>query len=151
MMNEGLYHAGPALLSGFLLVNTQKEPLNDPNVRKALSLAIDREYLANVLMAGTKEPAVAYVGHGFPGSTADQDFRTEGGDLLSTDVEAAKQLLADAGYPNGEGFPVIECSYGNNTADNTTLFEYLQACWEELGNGEYRYATSSFPLSQAIV
>ena len=133
LISEGLYHTGPALASSFLLVNTQKEPLNDPNVRKALSLAIDREYLANVLMAGTKEPAVAYVGHGFPGSTADQDFRTEGGDLLSTDVEAAKQLLADAGYPNGEGFPVIECSYGNNTADNTTLFEYLQACWEELG------------------
>ncbi len=133
VMNESLYHAGPALLSGFLLVNTQKEPLNDPNVRKALSMAIDRDYLANVLMVGTKVPATAYVGPGFPGSTADQDFRHEGGDILSYDVEAAKQLLADAGYPNGEGLPVIECSYGNNSADNTTLFEYLQACWEELG------------------
>lgn len=133
LMKDGLYHTGPALASSFLLLNTQKAPLDDARVRKALSLAIDREYLSNVLLVGTKEPAVSYVGHGFPGSTADKDFRTEGGDLFATDVEAAKALLAEAGYEGGEGLPVLDCSYANSSADYTVLFEYLQACWEEIG------------------
>lgn len=134
LQEAGLYHTSPQLATSFLLVNTQDvdgNPLADANVRKALSLSIDRDFLSNVLMLGTKTPAVAYVGHGFPGSSADTDFRTEGGDLFATDVEQAQQLLADAGYPGGEGFPVITCSYANNSADNTTLFEYLQATWEE--------------------
>ena len=39
--------------------------------------------------------------------------------------------MAEAGYANGEGFPVVTCSYSNNSADFTTIFEYLQATWEE--------------------
>lgn len=130
----GLYHSSSALSTNFLLINTQNpdtNPLADARVRKALSLCIDRDFLCNVLLLGTKTPATAYVGHGFPGSTNEEDFRTEGGDLITTDVEQAQQLMAEAGYANGEGFPVITCSYSNNSADFTTIFEYLQATWEE--------------------
>lgn len=131
LMTDGYYHSVPALSTNFLLVNTQKDGLSDPRVRKALSLVIDRDFLANVLLLGTKTPEVSYVGSGFPGSTDEADFRSEGGDLFATDVEQAKALLAEAGYPDGAGFPVIECSYANNSADYTTIFEYLQATWEE--------------------
>lgn len=130
----GLYHATPQLSTNFLLVNTQDiegNALKDAKVRQALSLCIDREFLCNVLLLGVKTPAKAYIGGGFPGSTPEMDFRTEAGDLIVTDVEKAKQLLAEAGYPDGEGFPVITCSYANNSADYTTIFEYLQATWEE--------------------
>ena len=137
LQEAGLYHSAPNLATNFLLVNTQEPETNvlaDARVRKALSLSIDRDFLCNVLMLGTKTPAVSYVGGGFPGSTAEQDFRSEAGDLFATDVEQAKALLAEAGYPDGEGFPVITCTYSNTSADYTTLFEYLQATWEsELG------------------
>ncbi len=47
-------------------------------------------------------------------------------------LEAAKQALADAGYPNGEGFPVIEYST-NDAGYHTPVAEYLQQAWGELG------------------
>ncbi len=131
LREEGYYHSTSALATNFLLVNTQKEPLNNPNVRKALALSIDRAYLSEVLLVGTKTPAVSYIGKGFPGSTSDKDFRTEGGDLFAYDPEAARAALAEAGFPGGEGFPVLECSYSNASADYTIIFEYLQAVWEE--------------------
>lgn len=134
----GLYHSSPKLATNFLLLNcqdTETNMLKDSRVRKALSLAIDREFLCNVLLLGTKTPSVGYVGNGFPGSTADQDFRTEGGIMIQPDFEAnvaeAQALLAEAGYPNGEGMPVITCTFSNTSADYVTIFEYLQATWEE--------------------
>ena len=135
LQEAGYYHYTSKLATNFLLINTQDQDganvLADARVRKALSLSIDRDYLCDVLMLGTKSPAVSYVGHGFPGSTADQDYRTEAGDLFATDVEQAQALLAEAGYPNGEGFPVITCTYTNVSADYATMFEYLQANWED--------------------
>jgi oligopeptide transport system substrate-binding protein len=131
MINEGYYHTAPNLATNFLLVNCQKEPLSDPLVRKALSLSFDREYLSDVLFSGTKQPAKAYIGNGFPGSTPDEDFRTEGGDLLEYNPDKARELLAEAGFPDGAGFPIIDISYSNTSADYVVLFEYLQAVWEE--------------------
>ena len=132
LQEAGLYHASPALSTNFLLLQCENEPTNNALVRQALSYAIDRDFLCNVLFLGTKTPATAYVGGGFPGSSADTDFRTEGGDLISYDPERAQELMAEAGYPGGEGFPVLTCSYSNNSADYTTMFEYLQAQWEEI-------------------
>lgn len=130
----GMYHSTSKLATNFLLLNcqnTEGNVLADARVRKALSLAFDRDFLCNVLLLGTKTPAVSYVGTGFPGSTPDKDFRTEAGPLFATDIEAAQALLAEAGYPNGEGFPVITCTFSNTSADYVTIFEYLQATWEE--------------------
>lgn len=132
LQEAGLYHSTAALSSNFLLLQCENEPTSNKLVRQALSYAIDREYLCSVLLLGTKTPAVAYVGNGFPGSSSDADFRTEGGELVSYDPEKAQELLAEAGYPGGEGFPVLTCSYSNASADYTTIFEYLQAQWEEV-------------------
>ncbi len=134
LQEAGLYHSTSKLATNFLLLNCQDTDTNmlkDPRVRKALSLSIDREFLCDVLLLGTKTPAVAFVGNGFPGSTGEQDFRTEGGVMFTTDIEAAQALMAEAGYPNGEGFPVLTCTYSNTSADYTTIFEFLQATWEE--------------------
>lgn len=131
LIDEGYYHNAPNLATSFLLVNNNKEALSDPNVRKALSLTIDREYLSDVLFLGTKKPAEGYIGNGFPGSTPDEDFRTEGGTLLVYDPDLARELLAEAGFPEGAGFPVVEILYSSASADYVVLFEYLQAIWEE--------------------
>ena len=117
-------------------------------MRKALSLVIDRDFLANVLLLGTKTPEVSYVGSGFPGSTDEADFRSEGGDLFATDVEQAKALLAEAGYPDGAGFPVIECSYANNSADYTTIFEYLPVSYTHLD--VYKRQTACWKASSFV-
>lgn len=123
----------------YISLNDQKEPFTDPKVRKALSLSIDREYVASVLMQGTYTPAYNFIG---PGTTdADgapfMDNANGGEPYISADYEAnlaeAKQLLADAGYPDGEGFPTI--TYSTNDAGyHKVLAEYLQQVWgEELG------------------
>ena len=134
LQDLGLYHAIPALSTNFLLVNcqnTEGNALIDARVRKALSLCIDREYLCDALLNGTKQPAVAYVGNGFSGSKEGQDFRGEAEDLIYTDTDEARKLFAEAGYPGGAGFPVLTCSYANSSADYQIIFEYLQAVWEE--------------------
>ncbi len=134
----GLYHSAAKLSTNFLLLNcldTADNVLTDVQIRKALSLAIDREYLCNVLLRGTKTPAVALVGNGFPGSTFAQDFRTEGGRLIPADIQAnvaeAQKLMNEAGYPNGDGFPVITCSFSYANADHAAVFEYLKDAWKE--------------------
>lgn len=124
----------------YVCFQTQKAPFDDPRVREAFSLAIDRTYIVeNVSQAGEVEaggfvPAGIYDAAGANGD----DFRTTGGNYYEpTDAEyeanceKARQLLADAGYPNGEGFPVVEYLY--NTADNhKAIGEALQFMWEDV-------------------
>lgn len=136
LKEAGYYHSVPSLYTRFLLVNNNADGLKDARVRKALSLVIDREFLCGTILADVMIPSDSYVGGGFPGATDEADFHTEGGPLFSItateeEIAQAQQLMADAGYPNGEGFPVLECSYDSSNADYTTIFEYLQAVWEE--------------------
>jgi oligopeptide transport system substrate-binding protein len=134
LIAQGLYHSAPALRSAYLYVNLEREPFNDPRVRRAFALCIDREFLSDVLLVGTKIPATAYVGMGFPGTSPDKDFYLESPRMVYYDPDEARSLLAEAGYPNGQGFPVLELPYRSATKDNGTVFEYLQAVWkDELG------------------
>ncbi|MBO5460592.1 MAG: peptide ABC transporter substrate-binding protein, partial [Ruminococcus sp.] len=91
----------------YISFNTQKAPLDNPDVRKALSLAIDREYVANTIMQGTYSPAYNFMGPGWL-DTDGTEFQANanGGEAYITEdyeaaVEEAKQLLADAGYADG--------------------------------------------------
>jgi len=125
----------------FVCFQTQKEPFDDPRVREAFSLVIDRNYIVNQISRAGETPAGGFVPNGIydaegPGS----DFREVGGDYYSMDdadyaakCDRARELLAEAGYPNGEGFPIVEYLY--NTADNhRAIGEALQNMWQtELG------------------
>lgn len=132
------FFVDPIIGTYYLSVNTQREPFTDAKVRKALSLAIDRDYVANTLMQGTYSPAYNFMGPGWVDTDGSQFIdKANGGQLyISEDYEAnleeAKQLLADAGYPNGEGFPSI--TYSTNDAGyHKVVAEYLQQAWAELG------------------
>lgn len=131
----------PYLGTYYCCFNTSKAPFDDVRVREAFSLVIDRNYIVeNVTKTGQK-PATAFVPSGIsdaPG--AKDDFRAVGGDYMDVSAEKyqencerARQLLAEAGYPNGEGFPIVEYLY--NTSDNHRLIgEALQNMWQtELG------------------
>lgn len=131
LMNDGYFHDATALGTGFLLVNCVDGPTTDARVRRALSLCINREKLANVLLSGIKVPATTYIGSGFPGATADGDFKSGSEDLLYYDPDEAKALLEEAGYGEGGEDLVIEIPYPTTNPDYQIVFEYLQAEWEE--------------------
>ena len=133
------FYVDPIIGTYYLSLNTQKAPFDDANVRKALSLAIDREYVADTLMQGTYTAAGNFMGPGWVDTDGSQFIDNANGGQLYIDVtnyeanlEEAKQLLADAGYPDGEGFPVI--TYSTNDAGyHRVVAEYLQQAWAELG------------------
>ena len=133
------FHVEPIIGTYYLSLNTEREPFNDPKVRKALSLAIDREYVANTLMQGTYSPASNFMGPGWIDTDGSQfiDNANGGQPYIDTtkheaNVEEAKRLLEEAGYPGGEGFPAI--TYSTNDAGyHKVVAEYLQQAWAEIG------------------
>ncbi len=94
--------------SYFYEFNTTKKPYNDPRVRKAIALAVDRQTIVKHVTKGEEVQAFSFVPPDPAGYTPKEYFQY--------DVEKAKALLAEAGYPNGEGFPVTEILF--NTHDN---------------------------------
>ena len=121
----------------YISLNDQEEPFTDVRVRKALSLAIDRDYVANTNMQGIYTPATALVGPGIVDENGYFMDNANGGEpYISDDYEAnleeAKSLLAEAGYPDGEGFPTITYS-ANDAGYHIPVAEYLQQAWGELG------------------
>lgn len=135
----GDFYVDTILGTYYISLNDQREPFTDPNVRKALSLAIDREYVADVIMQGTYSPAYNIVGPGIMDAEGKGQFidNANGGEgYISSDYEAnleeAKKLMEEAGYPNGEGFPTITYS-ANDSGYHIPVAEYLQQAWGELG------------------
>ena len=135
----GDFYVDSILGTYYISLNDQREPFTDVRVRKALSLAIDRDYVANVIMQGTYSPAYNIVGPGIVDAEEGTMFidNANGGEPYigedyEADLEEAKSLLAEAGYPNGEGFPTITYS-ANDAGYHIPVAEYLQQAWGELG------------------
>ncbi len=132
------FNVDPIIGTYYLNLNIKKEIFQDKKVREALSLAIDREYVANTIMQGTYTPAYNFMGPGWKDMDGSEfmDNSNGGKPYLSDDFEAnlakAKELLAEAGYPNGEGFPTITYST-NDAVYHIPVAEYLQKAWGELG------------------
>ena len=133
------FYVDPIIGTYYLSLNTEREPFNNADVRKALSLAIDREYVAGTLMQGTYSAASNFMGPGWIDTDGTEFMSNANGgqpyiDVTNHDanVEEAKQILADAGYPNGEGFPTISYTT-NDSGYHKVVAEYLQQAWAELG------------------
>lgn len=112
----------PFLATYFYRVNSAKPPLNHPKVRRALNLAIDKRSIVDNVVKGGQLPARSFVP---PGMIGYEGYQGSG-----HNVELARQLLAEAGYPNGKGLPQIEILY--NTADShRDIAEVIQQDWKK--------------------
>jgi oligopeptide transport system substrate-binding protein len=122
-------------ISRFICLNLESEILKDVRVREALSLALDREEMINILgINGTS--AVSFIPYGFYNEIENKDFLEDSNskDYIEkrSNIERAKQLLEEAGYKNGVGLPEIE--FATNQSDiNIMTAEVVQQQLKKLG------------------
>ncbi len=111
----------PQLTTYFFLLNTTRPPLNDKRVRQALSMALDREEITRVATGAGEIPALSLVPPSVPGyhQQRSQPFNPD----------AARKLLAEAGYPEGQGFPKIEILYNTDQA-HQAIAELVRKQWQ---------------------
>ena len=139
LQGNGDFYVDPIIGTYYVSLNLTEEVFQDARVRQALSLAIDREYVAGTLMQGTYTAASNFMGPGWVDTDGSEFMENANGGqpyIDVTDFDAnlakAKELLAEAGYPDGQGFPAI--SYTTNEAGyHKVVAEYLQQAWAELG------------------
>lgn len=105
-LSENYHPHGGDFRTDYLLFDTFTAPFDDVNVRLAFAKAIDREAIVeNVIGSRAAVPAYSFLAPGFPASDS-EGLR----DIQAFDCEVAQGLLAEAGYPDGEGFPSVELS-----------------------------------------
>jgi oligopeptide transport system substrate-binding protein len=131
------YIQGGLLGTYYYDFNVTKKPLDNAMVRKALALAIDKEFIVTQVTKQNQIPAYAWVPEGIV-DVGGKTFREVGGDMLERDyqkaVEQAKQLLKDAGYEGGKGLPKLEISYNSNNVGHKIIAEAVANMWKtELG------------------
>lgn len=96
----------------YYLINCGKAPYDDVRVRKAINLAIDRKALIDNLLQGSATPGYSLVAPGYAVDGKKYEDGRSNYDMSETaNVEMARQLMKEAGYENGEGFPEMELSY----------------------------------------
>ncbi len=103
----------------FYRINVTRPPLNDARVRRALALTIDREQLVTQVTRGGQQPA-----HHFTPPSPDYAPTAR----IQGDLAEARRLLAEAGYPEGRGFPKIELLY-NTSENHRVIAEAIQQMW----------------------
>ncbi len=114
------FHSSPFLGNYFLRFNATRPPFNDPRVRRAFALVVDRERLVTKITRAGEVPAFSLVP---PGTAGYQP--PEG---LKPDREEARRLLAAAGFPDGKGFPLIHYLYSESELNQAIAVE-LQDMW----------------------
>jgi ABC-type oligopeptide transport system substrate-binding subunit/class 3 adenylate cyclase len=121
------YVSAPMLNTFYVGFDVNRPPLDDPRVRRALTLATDRQTLADIAMKGYVFPAMGgLVPPGMPGHSP--------GIGLPYDPDGARHLLTEAGHPAGRGFPVLDALVAADSPYHAAVIQYLQAQWlEELG------------------
>jgi oligopeptide transport system substrate-binding protein len=95
------FHAEAELSTFGVLFNNAKAPFDDPAVRKAFARAIDRQAYVDLVAQGFGMPTSGWIPPGIAG------FDPEAGQGISFDADAARGLLAEAGYPEGQGLPTV--------------------------------------------
>jgi len=113
--------------STYYFVMEQTDPVfKDKNIRKAVSMAINRQAICDTIFEGTRTPAGSIVPPGIEG------YREGSWPYAKYDIEAAKKALADAGYPEGKGLPEITLSC-NSGGGHEEIMQMAQADLKAIG------------------
>src|SRR6056297_130792 len=136
-MENSPYVNAPYLGTYFYLLNTNNPPLDDVRVRRALSLAVDRERLNRSVMHGMNVPAYGITPPGTLGYSPPQVF--------THDIDRARALLAEAGYPDGRGWPGVELKY-NTSESHRKVAVALQQMWKDALNIEITLANQEWKV-----
>jgi peptide/nickel transport system substrate-binding protein/oligopeptide transport system substrate-binding protein len=118
---KGQVVVGNQLMTGYVTLNTQVKPLDNPKVRQALNMAINKERIVR-LINNRAVPAVQVLPPGMPGY--DPNYKG-----YAYDPAKAKQLLKEAGFPSG--FPTV--LYANNTDPNPRIAQAIQQDLAQIG------------------
>jgi len=117
------FHTGPFLGTWFIRINNTRPPFDDPRVRQAFALAVDKKRIVEKITRLGESTARGIV----PPGTG-RDYQPPPG--LDHDPARARQLLAEAGYPGGKGFPRVEYLYIPLAVERNIAVE-LQAMWQD--------------------
>jgi peptide/nickel transport system substrate-binding protein/oligopeptide transport system substrate-binding protein len=126
------HHTYPGWTDWYVLFHTQDGPYKDLNARKAISHAIDRDAICNGPLRNLAVPAYAILPPAFPGTQFDDPEITK---IQRYDPDLAREYMAKAGYPNGEGFPKMDLwlrGTGSQIAVQKAAAEALQAMWKDI-------------------
>lgn len=123
LIKQDFFHTGPFLGSWFIRLNVTKKPLDNPLVRQALHLAIDRSRIVEKITRLGERKAYSLV----PPGTG-QGYEPPAHDVFNP--KKARELLAQAGYPEGKGFPRLEYLYLPIPVEKNIAVE-LQSMWKE--------------------
>ena len=111
----------------FYMFNVKRKPFDDVRVRQALNLAVDKQKIGKFVVKGGQEAAESIVHPGL------EDVGYDRAKGAAYDPDEARRLLAEAGFPDGKGFPGFKISY-NTLETHKQLAEYVQQQWKkELG------------------
>ena len=131
MLKEGTLKIYPHLATYYYVFNVTRPPFDNPKVRQAFNLALDRRAIIKNVAKGEQQPALAFVPPGLADAESGVEFRQTGGDYFKdNDVEAARKLLAEAGYPGGRGLPPVTLIY-NTSEGHKAIAEAAQEMWKK--------------------
>ncbi len=157
MLANGTAKAAPYLGTYYFALNVsdneKADPavnkiLKDPRVRQALNLAINREELVTNISQGGERPAGSFV---YPDilDSKGNSFLVKNYFDPKGDVEAAKKLLAEAGYPDGKGIPAIKISYDTRSF-HKEMVQAVQDMWRKNLNVDSELLGSEWAVFQTI-
>jgi len=118
------FYSAPMLSVYYYRLNVEKEELKNPLVRRALNMAIDKEAICKYVARAGQIPARNFVPPGLPGYQPALCGKY--------DVQEAKRLLKEAGYPNGKGLPKIQLLY-NTQEGHRHIAEVIERQWKAIG------------------
>jgi oligopeptide transport system substrate-binding protein len=135
--SPGVLRVEPYFESYFLRFNTKHRHFSDPRLRRAFALAIDRDAIVRHILRGGQQPATALTPPGLGGYTPPA--------AVTRDLDTARRLLAEAGFPGGAGLPPLELTTVSSEV-NQRIAEALQQMWRRDLGVEVRIVQKEFKV-----
>jgi len=120
------FHAAPFLGNYFIRFNVTRKPFDDVRIRQAIAMAIDRDRIVKKITQAGEPPAYSFTPPGTAGGYQPPK-------MFGRDLQRARQLLADAGYPDGKAFPTVTYLYDNKKLNEDIAVEIQSMLSDGLG------------------